>query len=67
MTQCKCRCRFDDRIIELTGVGGKNGRVGNLEKKVLKLETMQFRLILLTCSGSVAGGGVVAGFVKLFG
>ncbi len=59
-------CRFNDRIIELTGVSGGHGRVGALEGRVKKLENMQFRLVLLTASGAGIGGGIVAGLVKVF-
>ena len=59
------RCIYNDRIIELTGITGRNGRVGNLEKKVERLESVQLKLMLLSCSGACLGGGVVAGILKV--
>lgn len=59
-------CKYNDLLVEGFGVSGKNGRIGALETKVKKLEETQFRLVLLTCSGSALGGGIVAGLVKVF-
>jgi len=63
-------CKFNDRIIEITGVSGRNGRIGALEKeteqmnqRMEKLETMMLKVLL----ASAAGGGVVAGLTKLIG
>jgi hypothetical protein len=65
-TPMKRRCPHNDLLTEAFGVSGKNGRVGVLEQKVRKIEETQFRLVLLTCTGSALGGGIVAGVVKLF-
>ena len=56
-------CEHNDTIIELTGVSGRNGRVGNLEKRMDRLENMALKLMAST----FAGGGLVAAVVKMLG
>lgn len=63
-------CKFNDLLIEGFGVGGKNGRVGNLEKNMKKLETevtgikaVQLKLIVWT---SLAAGGSSAAATAIY-
>lgn len=59
-------CEFRDRLILALGVGKTPGRIDTLESKVKTLESMQFRLILMICGSSVAGGGMVGLAFKIF-
>ncbi len=72
------RCPWHDTNVENFGKNGKNGRLGNVIRDVKELTEdmekvkaeqtrMQIKLAIITGGSSLAGGGIVAFVMKVFG
>jgi len=59
--------KHDRKLISISGLDGRNGKLGDHEKRLTKIEGIITRVLLAAAAGGFVGAGVVYGVAQMVG